>query len=74
MATTTSPGIRRRARGRQPVLSRIGTWLRTRIRSEQAGDPEWADDERRRRSGKMGENIEPDEGAPGDDHEGKAQD
>jgi hypothetical protein len=39
------------------MLSRIGTWLRATLRKEQAADPEWAEDESRRRSGKMGEDI-----------------
>ena len=64
MTITTSPRVRRRARGRKSVLSRIGTWLRTTLRREQAADPEWAEDESRRRAGKMGEDIESDESAP----------
>lgn len=67
MAFTTPPRIRRRARGRQPLLSRFGTWLRSTIRKEQARDPEWAEDESRRRGGKMGENLESDESAPSGD-------
>jgi hypothetical protein len=62
-------------RGRQPVLSRIGTWLRTTLRKERSADPLWEEDERRRRSGKMGENVVTDEAAPpGDGVTRKVQD
>ncbi|HEX9296822.1 MAG TPA: hypothetical protein VF881_13350 [Polyangiaceae bacterium] len=37
---------------------RIGRRLRAAIRREQASDPQWSDEERRERTGQMGENIE----------------
>jgi hypothetical protein len=48
---------------RQSMFSRLGSWLRGTLRREQALDPQLADDERRKRGGELGENIENEESA-----------
>jgi hypothetical protein len=39
-------------------LGRFGTWLRQTLSRERSADPQWAEDERRKRGGQMGENID----------------
>jgi hypothetical protein len=43
--------------------SRVSAWLRRIIRKEQLSDPQWDEEIRRERTGKMGENIRTEEEA-----------
>jgi len=48
----------RRAKGpRVTFASRISAWLRRVIRKDQLADPQWEEEARRERTGKMGEDI-----------------
>jgi hypothetical protein len=53
----TTPQDRSR-KVRQSPLGRFGTWLRQTLSRERSADPQWAEDERRKRGGQMGENID----------------
>jgi len=44
-----------------PLLARIGNWLRAVVGREQRADPQWNEEVKRERTGKMGEDILPED-------------
>ena len=48
---------RRTTRPRASFAARVGAWLRRIIRKDQLADPQWDEERRRERTGKMGENL-----------------
>jgi hypothetical protein len=49
--------LHRTTRTKTGFVSRIGTWLRAVVQKAQQADPQWDEELRRERTGKMGENI-----------------